>query len=191
LLLLVSLELFLLFWGLGDLPFYTRGEPREGLVVWEMYKSGNWILPAINGDYIPFKPPLFHWFGVLAALVAGGVDEFVARFPSALFGTLGVLFTYGFAARWWNRRAAVMAGVVLATSFEWWQAGTITQVDMTLAFFHFRRADAFLLRLSGGALPQSSIVLDRFAVGFSHIGERAAGSRPSNICRILFSLYPA
>jgi 4-amino-4-deoxy-L-arabinose transferase-like glycosyltransferase len=135
LLLLVSLEFFLVFCGLGDLPFYMRGEPREGLVVWEMYKSGNWILPAINGDYIPFKPPLFHWFGVLAALVAGGVDEFVARFPSALFGTLGVLFTYGFAARWWNRRAAVMAGVVLATSFEWWQAGTITQVDMTLAFF--------------------------------------------------------
>jgi len=48
LLLLVSLEFFLVFCGLGDLPFYMRGEPREGLVVWEMYKSGNWILPAIQ-----------------------------------------------------------------------------------------------------------------------------------------------
>src|SRR5262249_7190756 len=48
---------FLLFFALGELPFFTRGEPREGLVVWEMYSSGNWILPAVNGDYIPFKPP--------------------------------------------------------------------------------------------------------------------------------------
>ena len=31
----------LLFFGLSELPFYTRGEPREGLVVWEMYSSGN------------------------------------------------------------------------------------------------------------------------------------------------------
>jgi hypothetical protein len=30
LLLLVSLELFLVFCGLGDLPFYTRGEPPGG-----------------------------------------------------------------------------------------------------------------------------------------------------------------
>src|SRR5215469_9060577 len=39
----------LLFLGLGELPFYTRGEPREGLVVWEMYRSGNWILLSFNG----------------------------------------------------------------------------------------------------------------------------------------------
>jgi 4-amino-4-deoxy-L-arabinose transferase-like glycosyltransferase len=135
LVILACLAFFLFFWGLGDLPFYTRGEPREGLVVWEMYKSGNWILPIINGDYIPFKPPLFHWFALLVAMVAGHIDEFVVRFPSALFGTLGVVITYCFAARLWNQRTGLIAAVVLATSFEWWQAATITQVDMTLTFF--------------------------------------------------------
>ena len=135
LLVLVVISFVLFFWNLGDLPFYDRGEPREGLVVQAMYSTGNWILPIINGDYIPFKPPLFHWFGVLVALVVGRVDEFVVRFPSALFGILGVLMTYGFAGRLWNRRAGLLAAVVLATSFEWWHAATITQVDMTLAFF--------------------------------------------------------
>lgn len=132
---LVVISFLLFFWHLGNLPFYDRGEPREGLVVQAMYGTGNWILPMINGDYIPFKPPLFHWFGVLAALVVGRVDEFVGRFPSALFGTLGVLMTYAVAGRLWNRRAGLLAAVVLATSFGWWNAAIITQVDMTLAFF--------------------------------------------------------
>src|SRR5262245_34955429 len=65
----------LVLWQLGALPFFERGEPREALVVWEMHSTGNWILPIINGEYIPFKPPLFHWLGFLVAIVAGRVDE--------------------------------------------------------------------------------------------------------------------
>jgi 4-amino-4-deoxy-L-arabinose transferase-like glycosyltransferase len=125
----------LFLWKLGALPFFERGEPREALVVWEMHSTGNWILPIINGEYIPFKPPLFHWLGVLVAIVVGRVDEFTVRFPSALLGTLSVLMTYYVGERLWTRKAGLVAAVVLATSFEWWQAATITQVDMTLAFF--------------------------------------------------------
>jgi 4-amino-4-deoxy-L-arabinose transferase-like glycosyltransferase len=131
-LLAVCFALFL--WKLGALPFFERGEPREALVVWEMHSTGNWILPIINGEYIPFKPPLFHWLGVLVAIVVGRVDEFTVRFPSAILGTLDVLMTYYVARRLWTRKAALVAAVVLATSFEWWQAATITQVDMTPTF---------------------------------------------------------
>jgi 4-amino-4-deoxy-L-arabinose transferase-like glycosyltransferase len=132
---LLALCFALYFWHLGDLPFHNRGEPREGMVVEAMVSTGDLILPNVNGEYIPFKPPLFHWVAVLAAKLAGRVDEFVLRFPSALFGTLGVLMTYFFAVRLWNRRSGLIAAAVLATSIEWWQAATITQVDMTLAFF--------------------------------------------------------
>ena len=131
-LLAICFGLFL--WQLGALPFFERGEPREALVVWEMRSTGNWILPSINGEYIPFKPPLFHWLAVLVTIVVGRVDEFTVRFPSALLGTLGVLMTYYVGERLWARKAGLVAAVVLATSFEWWQAATITQVDMTLAF---------------------------------------------------------
>lgn len=125
----------LLFFGLSELPFYTRGEPREGLVVWEMYSSGNWILPAVNGDYIPFKPPLFHWLALLMSHLFGRVDEFTLRLPSALLAATGVLVTYRVAARLWGQSAGIVAGIVLVTCSEWWHAGTETQVDMTLAFF--------------------------------------------------------
>src|SRR3989442_1282516 len=130
--LLVALCFLLFFWGLGDLPFYNRGEPREGLVVWEMDTSGNWLLPLVNADYIPFKPPLFHWVGVMTSRVLGRVDEFTVRFPSALFGTLGVFLIYLAGARLWGEEAGVVSALVLATSPEWWRAATLAQVDMTL-----------------------------------------------------------
>ncbi len=133
--LLLALCVLLFFWELGDIPFYNRGEPREGLVVSEMYTTGNWILPMVNGDYIPFKPPLFHWVGVLTAVVLGNVNEFTVRFPSALFATLGVLLTYLAGARLWGERSGLISAMVLATSPEWWQTATIAQVDMTLSFF--------------------------------------------------------
>jgi 4-amino-4-deoxy-L-arabinose transferase-like glycosyltransferase len=71
LLLLRALCVSQFFWGLGQAPFYTRGEAREGLGVWEMYKTGNWILPII------FKPPFFHWIGVLISLENGSVFPLV------------------------------------------------------------------------------------------------------------------
>lgn len=132
---LAGLCVILLFWGLGDLPFYMRGEPREGLVVQAMQRSGNWILPVVNGAYIPFKPPLFHWLSLLAGFLFGRIDEFTLRLPSALFAAAGVLMTYRVGARLWGERAGLIGAVLLALCAEWWQAGTAVQVDMTLAFF--------------------------------------------------------
>src|SRR5919109_1378350 len=133
--LLLVLSFFVFFWGLGDIPFYTRGEAREGLVICEMYKTGNWILPIINEDYIPFKPPFFHWIGVLTSMAAGEVNELTIRFPSAVFATFGVVLVYIAGTRLWNEKTGLMAAVVLATNSEWWQSATVAQVDMTLAFF--------------------------------------------------------
>lgn len=132
---LAGLCAVLLFWELGELPFYTRGEPREGLVVQAMQSSGNWLLPVVNGTYIPFKPPLFHWLALLAGFLFGGIDEFTLRLPSALLAAAGVLMTYRVGARLWGERAGLVSGIVLALCAEWWQAGTAAQVDMTLAFF--------------------------------------------------------
>lgn len=133
--LLLTLCFFLFFWELGNIPLYERGEPREGLVIWEMYKTGNWVLPIINGDYIPFKPPFFHWIGVLISAVIGDVNELTIRLPSALFATLGVVLVYTTGTRLWNEKTGRFAAVVLATTPGWWRAATMAQVDMTLAFF--------------------------------------------------------
>ncbi len=134
----VMLSLFcglIFIWGLGDIPFYTKGQPREATVVWEIYHNGDWVLPLRNGHIIPSKPPLFHWLGTAAALAWGQLSEFSIRFPSALLALLGVLLTYRAGAAVWGVEAGLIAGLILATSFEWVRAATTARVDMTLTFF--------------------------------------------------------
>jgi len=148
---LIVISWLLFFWRLAAIPFYERGEPREALVVAEMYASGNLILPLVNGEYIPFKPPLFHWFGLAAAALSGRIDEFTLRLPSALFGMLGVLLTYFAGARLWSDRAGFIAGVVLLSNVQWWIGSTNVQVDMTLTFFLVASLIAFLFLYRGAA----------------------------------------
>src|SRR5262245_11013491 len=122
----------LYLWGLGTLPFYTKGEPREATVVWEIYTSGEWILPLRNGHIIPSKPPLFHWLGTLLSLAWGGMSELTIRLPSAVLEIIGVLLTYVTGLLLWGLEAGLIAALVLATSFEWVRAATTARVDMTL-----------------------------------------------------------
>lgn len=156
-LLLAGLCFPMFFWQLGEVPFYVRGEPREGLVVQEIRASADWILPVVNGSYIPFKPPLYHWTAVVAAKSLGRVDEFTLRLPSALFAALGVFLIYLAGARLWEEKAGLVAAVALATSHEWWNAGALAQVDMTLAFFMVAALLLFLFvyrgRGEGAGLP--------------------------------------
>ena len=133
--LLLGLCFALFFWGLGSVPLYNKGEPREGLVVWDIWSTGNWILPLRGGVDIPSKPPMFHWLAALAAVASGLLNEFTLRFPSALLGTAGVLLIYLTGAVLWGRVAGLVSAIVLATSFEWWRAATTARVDMTLTFF--------------------------------------------------------
>jgi len=152
----------LYFLELGNAPFFDKQEPREALVVWEINHSGNWILPMRNGNEIPSKPPLYHWLAALASQAVNELDEFTVRFPSAFFGTAGVLLTYFAGASLWGRSAGLVSAMVLATSFEWQQAAKAARVDMTLtfvmlcAFLYF----AWLYRSGGGRMK--SLVLGIF-----------------------------
>jgi 4-amino-4-deoxy-L-arabinose transferase-like glycosyltransferase len=132
---LMALAFALYFQGLGQLPFYSIGEPREALEIWEEIHYGNWILPSPNGIDLPLKPPLFHWLGGLTALVTGEVDEFAARLPSALLATLALLLVYWCGATKWGAAAGMYAAGILATNFEWIRAARSARVDMVLTVF--------------------------------------------------------
>jgi 4-amino-4-deoxy-L-arabinose transferase-like glycosyltransferase len=132
---LFCFALFLYVWGLGRVPFYTRGEPREAVQVWEQVHQGDWVLPLRNGRDLPSKPPLFHWLAGVASIAFGGVTEFSVRFPSAALATLSVLLIFWLGAEKWGTAAGVFAAFALATNFEWIRAATAARVDMTLTAF--------------------------------------------------------
>ena len=116
-------------------PFFTKGEPREGLVVRRMVEEGDWWLPkraSANGWTIASKPPFFHWLGATASLVGGGLTEWSTRAPSVVLATVAVLAT-GFVARGaLGDLAALVALVMTASSFEWVRAASTARVDGTL-----------------------------------------------------------
>jgi 4-amino-4-deoxy-L-arabinose transferase-like glycosyltransferase len=68
---ILALCFALYFWGLWAVPFYDKGEPREGLVVWEIWHNESWILPLRAGVDIPSKPPMFHWIAAVTSLASG------------------------------------------------------------------------------------------------------------------------
>ncbi len=129
----ISLVCGILFlWKLGATPFFTNGEPREAVQVWDEVHRGNWILPLRNGTEIPSKPPLFHWLGGLASLARGTVDEMSVRAPSALLATVTVFIVFLYGRREWGLAAGLYAALILATNFEWIRAAREARVDMTL-----------------------------------------------------------
>jgi 4-amino-4-deoxy-L-arabinose transferase-like glycosyltransferase len=164
----------LYFSGLGRVPFYVKGEPREGTVVWAMYDTGDWILPLRNGETVPSKPPLFHWLGALVSRSFGTVDEFTVRLPSAFLGTAGVLLTYWAGAFFWNPAVGLVAALILATSFEWWLAAVSARVDMTLTFFLLCFFVYFYLSYRSGGGKRDSIVLG-FLLGLAILAKGPLG----------------
>lgn len=131
-LLVTTACLVLFLTGAADLPFYTRGEPREGLVVREMRSTGAWLVPSRPDGELARKPPLFYWLAATATAVAPERPELAMRLPSALLGTGGVLATWGVARVLLGPAAALPSALLLATSFEWTRAATSARVDMAL-----------------------------------------------------------
>jgi 4-amino-4-deoxy-L-arabinose transferase-like glycosyltransferase len=131
-LLLIAACLLLFFTGLGSVPFYTRGEPREALVAREMIRTGEWLVPSRPDGELTRKPPVFYWASATSLSLLPDRPELAARLPSALLGTAGVLLTWAVVRAAFGAAVAFPAALMLATSLEWIRAATVARVDMAL-----------------------------------------------------------
>lgn len=101
----------------------------------EVLRSGNWILPLRNGETIPSKPPLLHWLGASVAQLSGGMSEWAARFPCALFSALSVGLTCLLGCRLASREVGILAALLLLTTPLFVEMAREAWVDAALAFF--------------------------------------------------------
>jgi 4-amino-4-deoxy-L-arabinose transferase-like glycosyltransferase len=132
-LILLGVALFLV--NLGGYPFYTKGEPREAVTVFDMLHGGGVILPLRAGVEIPSKPLLMHWLAAFVSILAGGISEWTVRMPSGLFAIGGMLAAYYYVRRLFDNRVGLFAALILGTTVQYLQAGSGARVDMTLTFF--------------------------------------------------------
>jgi hypothetical protein len=167
-------SLLVFSWQLGEGPIYRTMEGREALVMQEIARTGNWILPLRNGETIPSKPPLLHWIGVLVAYCTGGVSAWSVRFPNALFSALSVSLTCLLGCRLANREVGILAALLLLTMPGFVELAREGWVDPALAFFVLTalvsfssmyeneqwrgwRSLVFYLSLAGAALSKGPI----------------------------------
>src|SRR5213083_1376254 len=113
---LVALTVVLAALPIGS-DVYEGGEAREGLVVREMLRTGDWILPLWNGSVVPSKPPLFHWLAAAGAAASGAdVGEYTLRAPSLVLAGLVVLLVFLAGRAWGGEDVGFLAALVLATT---------------------------------------------------------------------------
>jgi 4-amino-4-deoxy-L-arabinose transferase-like glycosyltransferase len=87
-------------------------EPRYAQVAREMFERGDWITPTLGGSNWFEKPALLYWLEI-ASYNLFGVNEFAARFGSALFG-LGTIASLWVLGRSVTDRSSVTFGDWLA-----------------------------------------------------------------------------
>jgi 4-amino-4-deoxy-L-arabinose transferase-like glycosyltransferase len=151
--------------GAADVAFYTRGEPREGLVAREMLRTGRWLVPSRPDGEPTRKPPLYYWAAAAALDALPDRPELALRLPSAVFATAAVLGIWATARALSGPSAGMAAAVVLATSFEWTRAATSARIDMTLAAALTAVIAGWMLALAGRGVGSLALAAAGAALG--------------------------
>jgi 4-amino-4-deoxy-L-arabinose transferase-like glycosyltransferase len=113
-------------------PLTAPDEGRYVGVAYEMLRSGNWLVPRLDG--LPFfhKPPLFYWIAA-AAMSVLGPSEWAGRLPSLLGATLAAAGLWLFLRRRADAAHAGLATVVLLTMPFFYVGAQFANLDMLVA----------------------------------------------------------
>ena len=164
--LLLVLAIYLYFFQLDKIALTDPDETFYAQTAKEMFKKGEWLTPILY-DKPQFEKPILFYSFVEASYKIFGVNEFAARFPSALFGTIGLLAMYFLGRLLFNNRVGLFSAVILATSIEYiiLSIGCVTDMMLStflllgiLSFFyaHLRKKDYFYI-LSAAAFAFATL----------------------------------
>ncbi|HTU89782.1 MAG TPA: glycosyltransferase family 39 protein [Gemmataceae bacterium] len=117
--------------NLGGPSLWDIDEGNNAECAQEMYESGNYIVPTFNYKLRLDKPVLLYWLQALAYRICG-INEFAARLPSALASLLALLLVYELGRCLLDRSAALLAGLILASSIAFCAAAHFANPDALL-----------------------------------------------------------
>ncbi len=134
--LLVLLALTACFYMIRVTDLSVRGEEsRRGRIAWEMWHSGDWIVPRIQGQPVFFRPPLQNWLIALVGMVHGSVDEFALRVPSVLAILVLVVIVYGYGRSFLSRFGAFFCALSLVSLGQVLELGRLGETDSLFTLF--------------------------------------------------------
>lgn len=119
--------------GLGGSSRLTYHEAITARAAGEMLGRGDWLVPRLGGQPWLEKPPLNLWAVALAGRAAGGIDEAIARWPSAVAAALLALGVATLAARRFGANVGWLAGAIQLTTSWTVVRGRLAEADIVLA----------------------------------------------------------
>jgi 4-amino-4-deoxy-L-arabinose transferase-like glycosyltransferase len=143
----LAIALFLSFFRLGSVPLFDVDEAVFATATKEMVESGDWITPTYNGVNRYDKPILFYWFMALSYKIFG-VNEFSARFPSAVAASVLVLAIFLFLRHLRSETIALNASLSMAVSVYFLVYSHAAVTDMMLTLFITLSLLSFYLSLT-------------------------------------------
>jgi len=121
----------LFFHHLGDIGMLGPDEPRYASIARAMFRSGDYITPRLNGEVWFEKPVLMYWGAALGYGIFG-LNEWGARFPSAISATICVFLVYWCGRRIWNSKTGFVAALIMASSVGFFSFARAASMDMPL-----------------------------------------------------------
>ncbi|MFQ5797798.1 MAG: ArnT family glycosyltransferase [Bacteroidota bacterium] len=146
---IVIVVALLRFVNLGYLDLQPYDESTYAIRAQTVLKFGDWLDQTphgIDGAYSSSHPPLYVWLTALAYKVFG-VNEFSARFFSAVFGACTIVLVYFFGTRLFSHTTGFIAALFLGLNpfYTFWTRQG--QFDVALVFFLTLGAYLYLLSL--------------------------------------------
>ena len=111
-------------------PLLPVDETRYLAVAWEMWRSGNLLVPTLNGEIYTHKPPLLFWL-INTVWAVVGVSETAARLIAPAFGCFAILLTARLERVLWPLHEP-SAALVLATTGVFLVFASLTMFDAML-----------------------------------------------------------
>jgi 4-amino-4-deoxy-L-arabinose transferase-like glycosyltransferase len=130
---LIGLAALALLPGLGNSARLTYHEAFVAQGSREILDSGQWMFPTISGLPWLEKPPLPWWLTATVGRFAGGVNETVARLPSAVAAMGLVLAVAALGTRHFGSTIGLLAGAIQATTAWTVLRGRLAEADVLLA----------------------------------------------------------
>lgn len=123
-----------LFFGLGDARLIDWDENIYAEASRQMIERGDYLNVVINNHPFAEKPPLFFWEQVVSYHLFG-VNEFAARFPSALAGIAMILLCFFIGQRIGSVETGLLWGLIYLTALMPSSLARASVIDHTFNFF--------------------------------------------------------
>ncbi len=159
------LGLFFLLSNSWGYSIYIVDEAANAQCAREMWLNCDFIIPRINGELRPDKPPL-HYFFMTIAYSLFGSTPFAARFFSAVFGALTLVITFQACKDFLNEKKAWLCFLILLSSIGFQVQFHLATPDPYLIFFLTASMISFCYYVRSKQIAYLCICYCSIALGF-------------------------